>query len=244
MKKLTTSNESLRARDAVLATHELFETILDQLPFLDLVLVTRVNQYFHRFIGRSKKLKRKLFILPIASTKHELNKYGVVGSSITQESLMEDPILEPVNLLPYFLVNSSFPKTAHLSERAVRSTCLPYDKHLTNPPCAHLTVHFTYVCVAPDGTHIQLEAIRSSYRAKGVTLLSVEQMLAQRGAVKVLCGQRTKFKAQNGSLRTDSTMHDEIDHFERLYDCKMKIHLPQTTLTLYANILPQEADAA
>lgn len=106
-----------------------------------------------------------------------------------------------------------------------------------------MTVHFTYVCVAPDGTHIQLEATRSSYRAKGVTPLSVEKMLSQRGTVKVLCGQRMHFKAQSGTFKTDSTMHDEIEHFERKYNCEMKIHLPQTTLTLYANVLPQEAEA-
>jgi len=38
-------------------------------------------------------------------------------------------------------------------------------------------------------------------------------------------------------------MHDEIEHFEREFGCEMKIDLPQTTLTLYANVLPQEADA-
>jgi len=140
--------------DAVFKINELFEAILDQLSFLDLVLATGVNHHFRRFIDRSKKLKRKLFIPPVASTKHKLNKHGVIGSSVTQEDLRDSPIPEPVSLLPYFLVNSTLSQTANLSERAVKAASLSYKKHLTNPPCAHLTVHFTYVCVAPDGTHI------------------------------------------------------------------------------------------
>jgi hypothetical protein len=228
--------------DAVINTAELFEAILEQLPFLDLVLATGVNHRFRDFINGSKKLKRKLFILPATSAKHKLNKRGVIGSSITQEDLLENPIQEPVMLLPSLLVNSTIPQTAHLSERAVKATFLPYDKYLTQPPCAHITVHFTYVCITPDETHIQLEATRSSYRKKGVTLLSIRQMLFQSGAVKVRSGDRKQFKNDQGFFRYDTTMHDEIDLAERFYGCKMKIHLAQTTVGLYANILPQEEE--
>lgn len=119
--------------DTVFNTTELFEAILDQLPLLDLVLATGVNHHFHRFTGRSKKLRRKLFTLPVASPKHKPNKHGVIGFSITQEHLMDNPIYEPVNLLPYFLVNSMLPQTANLSERAVTASCLPSTKYLTNP---------------------------------------------------------------------------------------------------------------
>ena len=242
---METSNppeHSLHAMNTVINTAELLEAILDQLPFLDLVLVTRVNHRFLDFINVSKKLKRKLFMLPVASTKHNLNKHGVIGSSSTQKKLRNNPIQEPVHLLPSLLVESTFPRTAHLTKRATRTTNLPYKKFLTNPPCAHLTVHFTYVCIAPDGTHIQLEATRSSSRAKGVTLWSVEQMLFQPGAVKIRCGTRATFRKQEGYFEYGSTMNDEIESFERLYGCKMKINLPQTTLRLYVNVLPQDEE--
>jgi hypothetical protein len=217
---------SLGAMDAVLNTAELLEAMLEQLPFRDLVLATRVNHRFRDFINGSKKLKRKLFIIPVASTKHKLNKYGVIGGSITQAELSRNPIEEPVSLLPLLLVKSTVPKTAHISERAWKADHLSYNIFLTNPPCAHLTMHFTYVCVTCDGTHIQLEGTRSSYRAKGITLLSVRQMLSQSGAVKVQCGERKKFKNLKGFYRYNTTMYDEIESYERFYDCKMKIHLP------------------
>jgi hypothetical protein len=236
----TATKRSLHAMDTVINTAELFEAILEQLPFLDLVLASGVNHRFRDFINRSKKLKRKLFILPAASAKHKPNKCGVIGSSTTQEDLLENPIQEPINL-PSLLVNSAIPQTAHLSERAVKTTFLPYDKYLTQPPCAHITVHFTYVCITPDQTHVQLEATRSSYRKKGVTLLSIRQMLFQSGAVKMRSGDRKQFKINQGSFRYNKTIYDEIELAERFYGCKMKIHLAQTTIGLYANVLP-EAD--
>jgi hypothetical protein len=234
----TRKKESLNATYAVINTAELLEIILDQLPFLDLVIAATVNYRFRDCINGSKKLKRKLFIHHVASTKHKLNKHGVIGSLITQADLWDSPIQEPVNLLPSLLENSTIPQTAHLSERAVKVAGLPYDKYLTNPPCAHLTVHFTYVCVAPDDTHIQLEAIRSSYRAKGATLLSVQKMLFQCGTVKVWCGERKGFQKHACIFERQTTMRDQIEHYEQLYDCKMRISLPQTTLYLYADILP------
>lgn len=38
--------------DAVANIHELFEDILDLLPFLDLVIASRVNRTFHDFITK------------------------------------------------------------------------------------------------------------------------------------------------------------------------------------------------
>jgi hypothetical protein len=238
----TPPKQSLQAMDSVINTAELLEAILDRLPFLDLVLATGVNHRFRDFINGSKKLKRKLFVLPVASTNHKSNKCGVIGSRITQAELVENPIEEPVDLLPSLLENSAIPQTAHLSERALQATLLPCNKYLTQPPCAHMTVHFTYVCVTPDETHVQLEATRSSYRKKGITLLSIQQMLFQNGAVKFRSGDRKKFKNDQGRFRHNTTMHHEIELAERFYGGKMKIQLAQTTIGLYAKIFPQEMD--
>jgi hypothetical protein len=241
-KKKKTSNKSPSAMDTVINTTELLEAILDQLPFLDLVIATGVNQLLRGTVRTSKILKRKLFIFPIsyASTKHELSKQGVIGSGITQAELLANPIQEPVNLLPSLLVSSPIPKTAHLTERAITVHYLPHGKFLTNPPCAHLTVHFVYVCVTPDDIHIQLEGTRSTYRARGVTLLSVEMLLSQCGAVKVRCAPHEIFKKLEGTMNHGVSMGAAVAYYERLYDCEMKICLPQTTLSLYANILPRE----
>jgi hypothetical protein len=239
MKKKKTPN---KAMDTVINTTELLEAILGQLPFLDLVTATGVNQLFRGTVRTSKILKRKLFIMPIpfAGTNHDLSKKGVIGSSITQAQLLANPIQEPVNLLPSLLANSPIPRTAHLTERAITVHYLPHGKFLTNPPCAHLTVHFVYVCVTPDDIHIQIEGSRSTYRARGVTLLSVELMLSQCGPVKVRCAPREKFKKLQGTMNHRVSMGAAVAYYERLYDCEMKICLPQTTLSLYANVLPQE----
>jgi hypothetical protein len=246
LRKKKTPNKPPSAMDTVINTSELLEAILEQLPFLDLVIATGVNHRFRDTVRSSRILKRKLFLLPIAPKEDKRNKYGVLGGSTTQQDLLETPIQEPaVFLLPSLLENSTIPQTAHLTARAIRVHYLPHGKFLTNPPCAHLTVHFVYVCVTRDDVHIQLEGTRSTYRAKGVTLLSVENLLSQCGAVKVRCAKREKFKKLEGTMNHGVSMGAAVAYYERLYDCKMKICLPQTTLSLYANVLPQaEEDKA
>jgi hypothetical protein len=84
LRKKKTPNKPPSAMDTVINTSELLEAILEQLPFLDLVIATGVNHRFRDTVRSSRILKRKLFLLPIAPKEDKRNKYGVLGGSTSK----------------------------------------------------------------------------------------------------------------------------------------------------------------
>lgn len=223
-------------------TPELFETILDFLPFLDLVMTSGVNRAFHNFITTSSpKLRRKLFLLAVKdpnSQEDDVDKWGIIGRrKLCQEMLFRPPKQRNVAICPYLLNRSShYMRAAHLSRRAVEAEFWP-DVFLTNPPCAHAVVSFTYSCTLKDGRVVSLEGTRSLFRKRGVTLVAIEEALSQRGLVKGKeSGMDRAYKMQN------TTLYAQIPRWEKRFGCTLELDRQQTIIKLHGDPLPTEEE--
>lgn len=181
--------------DALLNVPELFEEVLAQLPFLDLVIATGVNTAFRKFTFSSQRLKRKLFLLPTKphgsrKQRKHLDTNGIYGAFMSFGDCLNGStgLNSPaVSLCPSLLEPSYRPRTAHLSTRAAEAQLWPH-VYLTNPPCVHAHVYFTYGGTNSEGAYVLVEAGRSIYRRDGVTLTAVREALEQSGSVKVSHG--------------------------------------------------------
>lgn len=132
--------------------------------------------------------------------------------------------------------SSRYLSTAHLSERAVAAPIWP-DIFLTNPPCAHAVVTFVYTCNMGCGVNLVLEATRSLYRRRGVTLLAVEEALSQTGAVRTRQSNQRK-----GNLEQATTVYEMIRISERTHKRKMHLDRKMTSIRLHGDPLPTEEE--
>lgn len=239
--------DSIAHIDKVANIPELMEEILFQLPFLDLVLATGVNYTWRNIIYSSAKLQRKLFRLPSKELfgKRFVDKHGVVGRRMNQKQCLDNDnegwtaTLCPFLLAPGYGYNY---RSAFLTERAARATFWPY-MYLTNPPCAHAHVDFTYKGVSKYGTLIIVEGGRSLYRRDGVTIVAIEEALYQSGAVKVKAiaknSQHTPQTAW-GTCIQKTTMWAQIAFCEKVYKCKLAIDFAETQIRLHCNPVAPE----
>ena len=190
---------------------ELFEELLDQLPFLDLVIATGVNATFRNFIASSQRLQRKLFLLPnkpCGSKEHRrrFDKKGIFGAYMSSNTCLDASAnldSPPVTLCPFLLEPSHSPRTAHLSIRAAKARFWPF-MYLTQPPCVHAHVQFAYGGINEHGMYVLVEAGRTIYRRGGVTLAAIEEALSQSGSVQVSRGQ-SNMSSTRGCSKVEAT---------------------------------------
>ncbi|GAB7323710.1 hypothetical protein MBLNU13_g07178t1 [Cladosporium sp. NU13] len=181
--------------DSLVNIPELFEEVLVQLPFLDLVIATGVNTTFRKFIFSSQRLKRKLFLLPTKpqgsrKQRKHLDTNGIFGAFTSHDDCLNSLAeLNPPSVLlcPFLLEPSHRLRTAHLSTRVAEAQLWPH-VYLTNPPCVHAHVYFTYGGTNSEGAYVLVQASRSIYRRDGVTLTAIKEALEQSGSVKVSHG--------------------------------------------------------
>jgi hypothetical protein len=136
--------------DSLTNIPELFEEVLAQLPFLDLVIATGVNTTFRRFIFSFQRLKRKLFLLPpepkgSRKRRKHLAEDGIFGAFMSHDDCLNgwDELNSPsVTLCPFLLEPSHRLGMAHLTTRLAEAQLWPHI-YLTDPPCCHAHVYFT-----------------------------------------------------------------------------------------------------
>ena len=241
--------------DALLNVPEPFEEVLAQLPFLDLVIATGVNTTFRLFIFSSPRLKRKLFLLPTKpqgsrKQRKHLDTNGIYGAFMSHNDCLNnlDALNSPsVSLCPSILEPSHHLRSAHLSIRAVEAHLWPYF-YLTNPPCVHAHVYFTYGGTNSEGVYVLVEAGRSIYRRDGVTLTAIQEALEQSGSVKVSHGglvgtQRGRFKVGQKHAHQpvyDTTVKVQVVRCEKRYKCKLSLVLKKTTIKLHGDPVVSE----
>jgi hypothetical protein len=228
--------------DSIINLPELFEEVLHQLPFLDLVMATGVNHTFRNFISGSQKLQRKLFQLPSPPPKSEkeqkhFNKSGVFGSWLDQDiclSLATRQAPPTVVLCPFLLEPSCIPNTpvAHLTSQAAEASFWP-NMYLTDPPCAHAQIFFSYFGIygVHREKHITVEAHRAVYRWDGVTLITIEEALSQAGAVTI----RKRNGKRSIGVRTihGTTLSAEVERLQERYRCELSMDVRATTISLH-----------
>lgn len=140
---------------------ELFEEILAQLPFLDLVIATGVNTTFRDFIFSSQRLKRKLFLLPKTpqgsrKERKHLDKNGIFGLFMSHDDCLNGlaALNSPsVTLCPFLLEPSHQLRMAHLTTRVTKAQRWPH-VYLADPPCAHAHVYFTFGGTNSKGVYV------------------------------------------------------------------------------------------
>lgn len=236
--------------DSVINIPELFESILLELPFLNLVIATGVNSTFRDFTFSSQKLQRKLFLLPTKQQRSRRQqkhfyKEGVFGPHMKQDACLsflyrgEPP---QVALCPFLLEPSFSPRTAHISTRAAEALSWPR-MYLTDPPCAHAHVNFVYHGVTSHGRYVLMEAGRSIYRRGGVTLAAIEEALSQSGTVVVRRGNTSSVQNYRAGEDEDcsnlflrnTTVAAQIVDCEKRYKCKLGMDLRATTIRLHGS---------
>lgn len=226
--------------DSVGNIPELLEEILIQLPFLDLVTATRVNHTWRDFIYSSVRLQRKLFSRPTRAPAQEddVDKHGMIGRWKSHKYCLYNKTKKwTATLCPYLLTPGYDRRSAHLTERAVRADSWPY-MHLTNPPCAHAHVYFTYKGISEDDTLVIVEGGRSLYRWDGVTIAAIDEALYQSGAVKVReivrwSSTQSEPKVLLRQWLQNTTLSAEVASCEEYYSCKMAIDVAETRIRLH-----------
>lgn len=248
MSKASMQHQRAQYIDSIINIPELFEDILSQLSFLDLVIATGVNTAFREFILGSERLQRRLFLLPNKpqGTRRQrkfFDKSGIYGPFLESYDCLEvlgDLNPSPVTLCPFLLEPSHSPRTAHLSTRAAEAHFWPR-MYLTDPPCAHAFINFTYNGTNTEGMYVLIEAGRSIYRRGGVTFAAIEEALSQLGGVKVSYGALSKSKRTTGkreerhvtpTLR-QTTVARQVARCEKHYKCKLYMDLRATTIKLH-----------
>jgi hypothetical protein len=228
--------------DSIINLPELFEEVLHQLPFLDLVIATGVNHTFRNFISSSPKLQRKLFQLPSLPPRSEeeqkhFSKQGIFGRGLKQDICLNFGTGEKpptVTLCPFLLEPDCEPNTptAHLTTRAAEANFWP-NMYLTDPPCAHAQIFFSYIGIYGIYGEKQLtvEAYRAVYRWDGVTLMTIEEALSQAGAVTI----RERKGKRMISVRTihGTTLSAEVEGHQKLYRCELSMDVRATTISLH-----------
>lgn len=207
----STHHQHTVAMESFVTVPELFEELLDQLPFLDLVIATGVNATFRNFIASSQRLQRKLFLLPnkpCGSKEHRrrFDKKGIFGAYMSSNTCLDASAnldSPPVTLCPFLLEPSHSPRTAHLSIRAAKARFWPF-MYLTQPPCVHAHVQFAYGGINEHGMYVLVEAGRTIYRRGGVTLAAIEEALSQSGSVQVSRGQ-SNMSSTRGCSKVEAT---------------------------------------
>jgi hypothetical protein len=227
--------------DSIINLPELFEEVLHQLPFLDLVIATGVNHTFRNFISSSPKLQRKLFQLPSPPPKSEkeqkhFSKRGIFGPYLDQDICLSLAITwqapRTVILCPFLLEPCCIPNTliAHLTTRAAEANFWP-NMYLTDPPCAHAHVFFQYVGVNKNFAHVIIEANRTLYRRDGVTFVAIEEALSQIGAVTIRVGRTTS--SMHSRFLDDTALSDEVTKYQQRWKCKLSMNVGATTISLH-----------
>jgi hypothetical protein len=167
------------ARDTVFALPELFEAILLELPWKDILKVTPICQHWNTTIKKSPQIRKKLHAptksanaakpawaleavlslpAPVYSHHIKLNPYlnvPTLSQSITSARLANKP-MQGVDKLIFQLTNE-------MLAIADRSSCLAM--HLTDPPCTTMVFtpigdaaivgslpgYYTFTIYEPDG---------------------------------------------------------------------------------------------
>lgn len=249
---LKSSNQHRRtaALDSLLNIPELFEEVLAHLPFLDLVIATGVNTTFREFIFSSQKLKRKLFLLPIKpqrsrKQRKQFDANGIFGPSMSHDDCLNGSVglnSPSVTLCPFLLEPSHRMRMAHLTTRAAEAQLWPHI-YLTDPPCAHAHVYFTFGGTNAEGVYVLVEAGRSIYRRDGVTFAAIQEALEQSGSVKVSHGglvgsQRGRLKVGQKHVHAamyNTTARAQVAICEKRYKCKLSLVLKDTTIKLHGD---------
>jgi hypothetical protein len=229
---------------------ELFDEVLAQLPFLDLVIATSVNSTFRKFIFSSQRLKRKLFLLPhkpqgSRKERKHLDTNGMFGAFLSHDDCLNGlaELDSPtVNLCPFLLEPSSRLRVAHVTTRAAEAQLWPHI-YLTDPPCAHAHVYFTFGGTNSEGVYVLVEAGRSIYRKDGVTLAAVQEALEQSGSVQVSHGKL--IRSRRGQRRVgqkhvhkpmyNTTAKAQVVRCEKRFSCKLSLVLKDTTIKLHGD---------
>jgi hypothetical protein len=257
MLKSSTHHHRASGLEVIMNIPELFDAILDQLPFLDLVLATGVNTKFREFILNSQRLQRKLFMRaskPRTALEHRkhFDKKGIYGPYLRSHAclnVLSDLEPPPVTLCPFLLEPSHSPRTAHFSTRAAEALFWPR-MHLTDPPCAHAHVNFTYGGTNTQGVYVMVEAGRTIFRRNGVTFAAIEEALSQLGSVKVRNGD--VIKSRKGRYKTgetrenlilyNTTIAKQVVRCQKRYKCKLSMVLRATTIKLHGDpVISEEA---
>lgn len=226
--------------DSVGNIPELLEEILIELPFLDLVTATRVNHTWRNLIYSSVRLQRTLFSRPTRApaTEDNVDKHGTVGRRMRQKDCLYNKTKKwTATLCPFLLTPGFDHRSAHLTERAARAASWPY-MHLTNPPCAHAHVYFTYKGISKYGTLILVEGGRSLYRWDGVTMVAIDEALYQSGTVvvrEIVRSSRTRSEHHVLPRKRlhNTTLSAEVAFCKKRYRCKMAIDVAETRIRLH-----------
>jgi hypothetical protein len=224
--------------DAIINIPELLEEVLSLLSFPDLVMTTGVNHTFRNFIFTSHKLQRKLFLLPAQPPSSRLERKhfsqsGIFGTFLNTNKIMHDLAKQrQVTLCPFLLKPSYFPDTpiAHLTVRAAEARFWP-NMYLTNPPCAHAHIRFSYHGIDFQHTQIVIEASRSLYRHGGITFMAIEEALHQLGSVTIRVGKSkatTTVQRRNGR-----TLSAEVERLQDHFECKLSMDVRATSIRLH-----------
>ncbi|KAM0703191.1 hypothetical protein Q7P35_009129 [Cladosporium inversicolor] len=238
------------ALDSLVNIPELFEEVLAQLPLLDLVIATGVNTTFRGFIFSSQKLKRKLFLLPTKpqgsrKQRKQFDPNGIFGPSMCHDECLNSlaGLNSPsVTLCPFLLEPSHRMRMTHLTARAAEAHLWPHI-YLTDPPCAHAHVNFTFGGTNAEGLYVLLEAGRSIYRRDGVTCAAIQEALEQSGSVKVShgglvgskCGRLKVGQKHVHAAMYNTTARAQVAMCEKRYKCKLSLVLKDTTIKLYGD---------
>lgn len=235
--------------DSIINLPELFEEVMYQLPFLDLVIATGVNHTFRNFISSSPKLQRKLFQLPSLPPKSEkeqghFSKQGIFGRYLNQDICLsfgtgkKPPTLV---LCPFLLEPDCEPNTpiAHLTARAAEANFWP-NMYLTDPPCAHAQIFFSYIGMygVYGEKQIIVEPYRAVYRWNGVTLMTIEEAISQDGAVTIKKGNGKRVTGARTIHGT--TLSAEVERHQKLYRCELSMDVRATTISLHGIPLRSE----
>lgn len=233
----------------------LFEEVLAQLPFLELVIATGINTTFRNFIFSSQRLKRKLFLLPpkpqgSRKRRKHLDMNGIFGSFISHDDCLSgwsELSLPSVTLCPFLLEPSHRLGMAHLTTRAAEAQLWPHI-YLTDPPCCHAHVYFTYGGTNAQEVYVLAEAGRSIYRRDGVTFAGIQEALEQSGSVQVSHGglvtsgrgRRKIGQKHLHKLKYNTTVTAQVARCEERYKCKLSLVLKDTTIKLHGDPIASE----
>jgi hypothetical protein len=242
---------SAATMDSIINLPELFEEVLHQLPFLDLVIATGVNHTFRNFISSSPKLQRKLFQLPSFPPRSEAEQKHFSKQDIFGRGFKQDICLNfgtggkpaTVTLCPFLLEPDCEPNTpiAHLTARAAEANFWP-NMYLTDPPCAHAQIFFSYIGIYGiyGEKQMTVEAYRTVFRWEGVTLTTIEEALSQTGAVTI----RKRNGKRNIGVRTihGTTLSAEVESHQERHRCELSMDVRATTISLHG--IPIRSDEA
>lgn len=191
------------SRDLVFGTAELFEAILTELPFFDLVVASGVNHRFRDFVTGSRKLQQQLFLLPVPDPARcdqqkgpaqerqgALSPYNSDDSDANELNSLDFhefgdvcPILDL--LTDNLYIGRNYKSVRTLLQQRLGKTGSWRRMYLTRPPLKLVSFDEVYVVDRTDGSTVTYKTSHLAEHDEGVKFSHIDEEAHKHASVYV-----------------------------------------------------------